>query len=138
MKLFVDTSAFLALEDSDDQYHGRAQSLFNQIREERPILVTSNLVLAETISLIGSRLYPKKGAEFGRQLHSSRVIRLFYLNQEIEALSLKTYEKFNDRALSFVDCTSFEIIRLFRLDAAFAFDEHFSRAGFVLYGDSAR
>lgn len=135
MKLFIDTSAFLALEDRDDRHHKRAQALFGQIREQRPILVTSNLILAETISLIGSRLYPKKAVEFGERLHGSRVIRLIYLNQEIEALALKTYQKFNNPKLSFVDCTSFELIRLLRLDAVFAFDEHFARAGFASFGD---
>lgn len=134
MKVFLDTSAFLALEDRDDQHHRRALELFRRIREERPILVTSNLILAEGVSLIGSRLYPRKAVEFGQRLHASRVIRLVYLTQEIEALALKTYQKFNAPELSFVDCTSFEIIKLLRLDAAFAFDEHFTHAGISLYG----
>ncbi|MGQ0569544.1 MAG: type II toxin-antitoxin system VapC family toxin [Armatimonadota bacterium] len=133
MKLFVDTSAFLALEDRDDHHHHRARRVFRRIGEERPVLVTSNLVLAETISLIGSRLYPKKAVEFGRRLHASRVIRIVYLNDEIERLALATYEKFDNARLSFVDCTSFELIRLLRLDAAFAFDEHFRRAGFLIF-----
>ena len=134
MKLFLDTSAFLAVEDRDDRHHQRALELFRRIREERPILVTSNLILAESVSLIGSRLYPRKAVEFGQRLHASRVIRLVYLTQEIEALALKTYQKFNTPELSFVDCTSFEIIKLLRLDAAFAFDEHFAHAGIPLYG----
>jgi len=134
VKLFIDTSAFVALEDRDDQHHERALRLFRRIREERPILVTSNLILAEAVSLIGRRLYPVKAADFGQRLHASRVIRLLYLTQEIEALALKTYRKFNRPELSFVDCTSFEIMKLLALDAAFAFDEHFAHTGFTLYG----
>jgi predicted nucleic acid-binding protein len=134
VKLFLDTSAFLALEDRDDRHHQRASDLFRRIREDRPILVTSNLILAESVSLIGSRLYPRMAVEFGRRLHASQVIRLVYLTQEIEALALRTYHKFNTPALSFVDCTSFEIIKFLRLDAAFAFDEHFAHAGIPLYG----
>ncbi len=134
MKLFLDTSAFLALEDKDDRHHRRALDLFRRIREDRPILVTSNLILAESVSLIGRRLYPKKAVEFGQRLHASQVIRLIYLTQEVEALALRTYQKFNNPELSFVDCTSFEIIKLLRLDEAFAFDEHFAHAGIALYG----
>lgn len=134
MKLFVDTSAFVAIEDRDDQHHRRARERLKRIRQERPILVSSNLILAESISLMGSRLYPGKAFEFGQRLHASQVIRLIYMTQEIEALALKTYRKFNDPELSFIDCTSFEIIRLLGLDAAFAFDRHFLRAGFALYG----
>ena len=136
MKVFLDTSAFVALEDRDDRHHRRAVALFDRTRAERPILVTSNLILAESISLIGGRLYPRKAVEFGRRLHASRVVRLVYLTQEIEALALRTYEKFNDPKLSFVDCTSFDLIRLLSLDSVFAFDADFVRAGFRLYGEN--
>jgi predicted nucleic acid-binding protein len=136
VKLFLDTSAFLALEDRNDGHHRRAVALFEQIRKQRPILVTSNLILAETISLIGSRLYPRKAVEFGRRLHASRVVHLVYLTPEVETLALRTYEKFDDPRISFVDCASFELIKLLRLDKAFAFDEDFARAGFELYGDA--
>ena len=112
MKLFIDTSAFVALEDGDDQHHVRARHLFRRIGRDRPVLVTSNAILIETISLIGARLYPKRAVEFVRRLHASQVIRVVYLNDEIEKLAIRTYERFNESRLSFTDCTSFELIRV--------------------------
>jgi hypothetical protein len=132
VKFFIDTSAFYALEDADDRHHDEARSLQERFRTERPLLFTTHHVLDESITLIGSRLQPRRAVRFARQLLSSRAIRLIRTDEETELAALHVYERFDDPRLSFTDCLSFTVMRALGITTAFAFDQDFEQAGFKL------
>jgi uncharacterized protein len=50
--IFVDTWAWLAIADRDDQYHQLALAEHRRIQKDRDVLVTSDFVLSETIGLL--------------------------------------------------------------------------------------
>jgi predicted nucleic acid-binding protein len=50
MKLFVDTSAWLALNDRDDQYHKKAVEKSVEIKNQRIELITSEYVIDESVT----------------------------------------------------------------------------------------
>ncbi|HLF86471.1 MAG TPA: type II toxin-antitoxin system VapC family toxin [Nitrospiria bacterium] len=132
MRIFIDTSAFYALEDADDQHHEKAQSIKRRFQEERPMLFTTHHILAESVTLIGSRLLPHRAITFARHLLLSRIIRIVRTDEEIEQAALNVYERFDDPRLSFTDCLSFTVMRALGITTAFGFDRHFERAGFLL------
>lgn len=57
MKLFVDTSAWLALYDKQDQFHKQAVEKNLVIKKERIELITSEYILDEIITLIRFRVF---------------------------------------------------------------------------------
>ena len=54
-RIFVDTSGFYALVDSDDQHHNVAHNLFDRAEHETWRLVTTNAVVFETHALMMNR-----------------------------------------------------------------------------------
>ena len=56
MIVFVDTSAFYAVLDRDDQNHQAAAAAWKTLLEGGAILVTHSYVLVETCALIQNRL----------------------------------------------------------------------------------
>jgi predicted nucleic acid-binding protein len=129
-RVFVDTSAFYALEDADDQHHQEARTIQAWCRQRRPVLVTTHHVLDESVTLIGSRLRPARAARFARLLLESRVIHLVRSDETLEHAALSIYQRLNDGRLSFTDCVSFAVMRALDIALAFAFDRHFERSGF--------
>jgi len=52
------------------------------------------------------------------------------VTEHLEQQAYQILERFSDHAFSFVDATSFALMRQERLRHAFAFDVHFRTAGF--------
>lgn len=53
------------------------------------------------------------------------------MSEEIEERAFALLAQFRDHYFSFVDATSFSLMRKQRLRFAFAFDSHFATAGFL-------
>jgi predicted nucleic acid-binding protein len=130
LKVFIDTSAFYALEDADDRHHQEARAIQRRFQHERPLLFTTHHILDEAVTLIGSKLHPARAVRFARHVLSSRMIRLVRTDEDVEQAALNVYERFDDPRLSFTDCLSFAVMRGLGISTAFAFDRHFEQAGF--------
>ncbi len=132
MKLFVDTSAFIALADKSDQYHVRASEFFqgivNPLKFES--LITSNFVLDETLTRIATTLGPQKAFEFGENLLNSEVFEIQEIDRPLLHDALSLMQKYKDKRLSFTDLTSFAVMAREKIRTAFCFDLDFRNAGF--------
>jgi len=129
LKVFLDTGAFLALADEDDDYHSVAKSLHAQLLGTRARLLTSNFVLAETYTLIRFKVSHNAAVEFMKQFDQTG-IKVLRVSEAIEHTAKSVFTRYADKEFSFVDCTSFALIDHHRLDQAFAFDGHFRQYRF--------
>ena len=130
MRVFVDTSAFYALLDRDDDNHAIARSAWTGIVENGTVAVTSSYVLVETVALLQSRL----GLEAVRAFEEAMVpvLHVEYVTGELHKLGMAALLVAARRRLSLVDCVSFEIMRRNGITASFSFDSHFKEQGFRL------
>jgi predicted nucleic acid-binding protein len=133
MRLFVDTSAWLALDDENDQYHKRAVAKSSEIKRLRIELTTSEYIIDESITLIRYRVSHKAAVIFGDSLLNSRIVKILDVTNEDRLKAWEMFKKYDDKDLSFTDCTSFILMRNLRLQKAFAFDDHFKQIGFELF-----
>jgi len=124
VKVFVDTSAFCALTIPKDQYNLKAKSLYKQLKEDRFLFYTSDYVLDEVYTLLKTRGSHRTSVDFMDQINKSNII-LLRITEEVEENAKVIFRRFEDRRLSFTDCTSFALINQFGIEAVFAFDEHF-------------
>ena len=130
MKLFVDTSAWLALNDRSDQFHALAVEKLASIRAGRISLVTSDYVLDESVTIIRLRASHAAAVIFGQSILGSSVIDLIPVGSDDRLAAWEIFKKYADQDFSFTDCTSFALMRKLRLKTAFTFDGHFSLIGF--------
>jgi len=129
-RVFVDTGAWFAVQATDDAHHNAARRAFPAILEACRSLVTSNLVLGETYTLLRvTKGYPEAKRFLDKLTHSKKLERVF-VSEHLERQAYEILERFSDHAFSFVDATSFALMRQNRMRHAFAFDAHFRTAGF--------
>ena len=133
MRLFLDTSAFVAIEDTDDNNHQKSLELREQIREGKtPFrrLYTSNYIVDETLTLLRYHCGHRVAVTFRKTLEASKVVEILWVTEPLEATAWKVFEKRSDKDYSFTDCTSFALMDAEAIRNAFAFDEHFSQHGY--------
>lgn len=128
MKLFVDTSAFLALEDEDDGRHREALEFFRSL-SEGDRLQTSNYVVDETITRLRYTVGAAAAIRFAEASLASRACPVAYVDADLERAAIEVLRRYRDKKLSFTDCTTVALVRARRLDGVFAFDEDFVKVG---------
>jgi|SRR5659263_152343 len=73
----------------------------------------------------------QEAVEWGKDILASNVVERLEVGIEMFELAWKLFQTYEDKKLSFTDCTSFAIMEKKGIDKAFSFDEDFVRIGFV-------
>jgi len=121
--MLVDTGAWYALADRSDRHHQRARRFYaKQAPHQR--LLTTDLIVAESWSLIDGRLGRASAIKFWQTLRTVRMPIVPLDAVDLES-AWRILQAFPDQALSLTDCTSFAIMERIGVHEAFAFDAHF-------------
>lgn len=128
----MDTGAWVALADRDDQHHRAAARIYPRLLRESKRLVTTNLVVAESYTLLRRALGHEPAIAFLERMHSSPRIERVYSTSELETEAAGILRNYKDQDFSYADAVSFALMGLRGIDTAFAFDRHFATAGFIL------
>jgi len=128
MRAFIDTSAFYALLDRDDENHRRGKDAWTILLKNGNTLITNNYVLVEAVALIQHRL----GIEAVRGFQNDilPLVNVEFVDAELHRSGVSALLLASRRNLSLVDCVSFEMMRTSEIRTAFAFDPHFKEQGF--------
>jgi len=127
--IFVDTSFWVGLALPRDGRHGDAQRLTKQFAGAS--LVTSNHVRGETWTFLRKRAGHRVAVGFVDRLAASGRVRVEFVARELEEEGLRWLVQRDEREYSFVDATSFALMRKLRIREALTFDADFAAAGFV-------
>jgi uncharacterized protein len=125
--IFVDTSFWVAARMRGDDHHEEALRLLDRERAQR--LVTSNNVRGETWTFLRRRAGHASAVAFLDMLARTARVDVVRVEPEIEERALRWLRQHDEREYSFVDATSFALMRSLRLREAFAFDGDFAAAG---------
>ena len=131
MIIFVDTSAWVALADRNDQYANEASQLYRNLILKREKLVTTDLVLVETYNLLSQTIGSKATITFGNRLKTIHFLETVAITLSDWEKAWKILEKYSDKDFSFTDCTSFACMERLKIKTAFSFDAHFTQYGFI-------
>ena len=127
--IFVDSSYWIALHMARDNRHADAlalESLHGTVR-----LITSSLVLGETWTFLLRRTGHDLAASWLDRVRAAPAIVLERVDEELEAEAWAWLRVHDERPYSFVDATSFALMRRRRITEALAFDGDFAAAGFT-------
>jgi uncharacterized protein len=130
-ELFVDTGGFYALQVPNDRWHSAAVSTLQEALASKRLLITSNQVVGETYTLLLKTHGHRAAWKFRDTLSLSTRLEIVWIDELVEKEAWALLKKYSDQAFSFVDGTSFALMRQRRIKHAFAFDAHFAAAGFT-------
>jgi predicted nucleic acid-binding protein len=120
--LFVDTSAFLAIENRHDAHHLKALSFRDSCLKAGKKLITSDYVLDESYTIIRLRAGHHIAVQFGEALRSSQLLHVEFNTPEMMEKAWQLFKTFGDHDFSFTDCTSFILMERLHIRIAFTFD----------------
>ena len=121
---FVDTGAWAALFAPQDGLHERAVA-WTQAAQD--LLVTTDYVADEVLTLLKSRCGVHLALDAGEALWSETLASLVYLTTDDIAQAWRIFQRYTDKGWSFTDCTSYAVIRRLGIRQAFSFDRHFDQ-----------
>ena len=127
--IFVDSSFWIGLTDELDERHAMASDLLRL--NDGDALVTSNHVLGETWTFLRRRHRHSVAMRFLESAQSGERLEIAFTSRELEADAWAWLRRHDEREYSFVDATSFALMRKLRIREALAFDGDFAAAGFV-------
>jgi predicted nucleic acid-binding protein len=118
----------MALRNRRDPNHNQARDLLRG--RESETLVTSNHVRGETWTFLRRRAGHFSAVGYLDALDRSPRVQVVTVSEQMETDALRWLRRHDEREYSFVDATSFVLMRALRIRHAFAFDGGFSAAGF--------
>lgn len=133
-KIFIDTWAWVALANENDNCHEVAETLNQDLVTAGYLYVTTNFILDESYTLIQARVHKQAAIDFCEEIQVSKetgVLKIIHISEEIEKEAWKIFKNYKDKDFSFTDCTSFTVMQQFKIHEAFTDDDHFSQFGFI-------
>lgn len=126
---FADTSFWFGLYTKVDARHQDAATLWRSTTDR---VITSNLVLGETWTLLLlRRTSHDRAVELVDAIRQSPRVEAARINESDEERAWSWLRQHDERTYSFVDATSYALMRRRRIREALAFDGDFLAAGFV-------
>ena len=74
-QIFVDSGAWIAVTDVRDQYHREASEFYRRLLQRGRVMVTTNLVIAESYAAIRRSMGHGTAIRFLQSVHQSRWLR---------------------------------------------------------------
>ncbi len=133
--IFVDTGAWIAILDKSDRYHKESVRIYTELKQGREQFLTTDYVLDETATRLrydaGYQLAVKffDGIYQAREVGALRIVRI---DEVLFDKGVSIFRQYDSAILSFTDCTSFAVCRMYNIHQTFAFDKHFAMMGISL------
>lgn len=126
--IFADTSFWIAQQLERDGHHASARAL--EAVHNREVLTTTTAVVAETWTYLRRKAGHFQAFAWLDQIDAAP-LSVEPIGQELEDEAWRWLRIHDERPYSFVDATSFALMRKLRIREALAFDGDFAAAGFV-------
>jgi predicted nucleic acid-binding protein len=125
---FADTSFWVAFLRARETHHADARTLWLGSSDA---VTTSELVLGETWTFLNRREGHHSAIRFLDTIGKSRRVLVSTVDGPVVDEAWRWLRRHDERVYSFVDSTSFAIMRRSRIREALAFDGDFTAAGFI-------
>jgi predicted nucleic acid-binding protein len=133
MKLFVDSSAFIARAMEHDKNHEAAGDVFRELARRRlpyHLLYTSNFVVDETVTFLLYQAGPRTALAVLEWIRASPNVRVLHVSEELEPIVDREFRRYASSRVSYTDCTTKALMERESIDTAFSFDRDLEVLGF--------
>lgn len=129
-KVFVDTSFFIALLNSNDSDHLQAVTLQIGLTTERVHKITSEYILMELGDGLSRLRFRSLASQLINLVQQDQSFEIVPASSALFTKSLTLFNQRTDKEWGLTDCSSFVIMQEGGLAAALTADQHFQQAGF--------
>ena len=133
--IFVDTGAWIAILNPNDQYHREAVAVYRHFQQQKTRFLTTDYVIDETVTRLRYDTNHSIAVMFLERIEllvETDVLTLVEINKDVFEKAKALFRQYDSTPLSFTDCTSFVVCRENNISEAFAFDQHFLIMGIDL------
>ena len=127
----MDTAGWVACADAADPAHNKSAGARDAWLQEGGVLVTTDYVADETLTLLRVRLGLGTAEAWWQQVDGSPRLRWEYVSLARADKARGFFFRYRDKEFSFTDCTSFVVMRELKLREVLTTDHHFVQAGFI-------
>ncbi len=128
IRVFADTSFYVAMASSRDASHALAETL---MRAYRGHVVTTEYVLVELGNWLARSGDRSVFVELNRHIHADTKTLVVPAGPSLYDDGIALYEARLDKDWSLTDCISFCVMGRFSITSALTADRHFQQAGFT-------
>jgi predicted nucleic acid-binding protein len=128
--VFADTSGLIAAWRDDEANHAEAAEAWRRFAKQGEKILTTDLILVETTTLIRRRHGWKASRTAGEAMLRSKNIEVVSTNRDQIDAGWREFLRNPDPKLSLCDACSFVVMRERGVTVAFTLDHHFNDAGF--------
>lgn len=127
MRLFADTSFYIAVVNAGDASHHAALDIMECFRGR---IVTTEYVLVECGNWLASVGDRATFVKLNRQIGGDPKTLVIHADQDLYDAGVKYYAHRSDKKWSLTDCISFVVMERLNIRRALTADHHFQQAGF--------
>lgn len=130
MKVFIDTSAFIAYFIKQDTFHDAIIDKYKHYRQQNATFFTSDYIFDElltwfstkqTIHILTKLIYSLQ------KMEEKGEIKVFSVDRAIFRKAQGVLLKFSDHKISFTDATTYILYKDFQIDEIFTLDSDFKK-----------
>jgi len=135
-RIFVDSWAWIAMVDRQDSNHERVDQINNKPLDDGYFFATSNFVFGEVVTALRYQVGYEEALRFREiftRLIKGKLLKVLRVTEAVEEEAWQIFTKYHDQDFSWVDCTSFAIMKREKLQEAFTHDHHFHVMGFITH-----
>lgn len=129
--VLVDTAAWIALVNTRDELHSRAEQTMADLRRQNVALITTEFVLLEVSNALCTSAWREKGVKLIDGLRSLTDLQIVAADTTLLAEGWQLYCSRPDKEWSLTDCTSMIVLQKGHIEQVFTSDHHFEQAGFT-------
>ena len=128
----------MACADEADPAHDRCVRARDAALKAGKVLVTSDYVVDETLTLIRLRLSLAAAEAWWTQIEGSSRLRWEWVGVARAEKAREVFFRHRDKKYSFTDCTSYVVMKELKLKQALTTDRHFRQMGFEVVPGTGR
>jgi len=125
MKLYVDTTGWLAYYTEKHPYSDDVIKTFEKVKGTGGFLYTSDQVIADTLEIIRQRIDRDIAVDIAESMSNSKVLKVIYINEDIMKRAIKLLGKYKN--MSFTNCLNYIIMTDLNIEGAVSFDGAFRK-----------
>jgi predicted nucleic acid-binding protein len=126
-RVLVDTGAIYAFVVHGDANHAQARRFVKSWLARKGVFVLSDVVFAETMTLLKTRVGGDVAIRVGRELRDNAAYAWVALGPDGERDTWSVFQRFDDKEWSYTDCALLVLCRRLDVSGVFSFDRHIAQ-----------